>query len=192
LDTSRPFSVIAASFSVGGGFPFFGMPAGELQNSSVPLELLPGFDAARLSERLLEAQTGLDRFRVLEAFLLGRLKEHTGRSPAIRYAVNAFDRPSPLPKVGAVAEQLGWTSKRLVARFRAEVGLPPKVYSRVARFRKAVAALEDCSDVDWTDVALSCGYFDQAHFSHDFREFSGVTPSSYLRDRASTNHVPVR
>lgn len=158
LDTSRPLSVIAASFRVGGGFGFFGVPAGELQNSSVPLELLPGGDAATLSERLLEARNGLARFRALEQFLLGRLKEHAGASPAIRYAVNAFQRSNPPPSVGSVAERIGWTARRFIARFRDEVGLTPKVYSRVVRFRKAVATLDGCDDVDWADVALSCGY----------------------------------
>ena len=53
------------------------------------------------------------------------------------------------------------------------------------------ALMERNPNVDWTAVALSCGYFDQAHFIHDFREFAGVTPSMYLRFRASRNHVVV-
>jgi AraC-like DNA-binding protein len=46
-------------------------------------------------------------------------------------------------------------------------------------------------DVDWANVALSSGYFDQAHFIHDFRAFSGINPSTYLRQRTSRNHVSV-
>jgi transcriptional regulator GlxA family with amidase domain len=47
------------------------------------------------------------------------------------------------------------------------------------------------TDVDWLGVALSCGYFDQAHFNHDFHAFSGINPSAYLRNRASRMHVAV-
>lgn len=192
LDTSKPFSVIAAAFEPGGGFPFFNLPADELRNTSVPLDLLPGRDSRLLQERLLEADSTPARFRILEAFLLARLSGGAARSPGVRYALNAFGRSCPPPRVACVADRIGWTARRLIARFREEVGLTPKIYSRVARFRQVVASLDGSDNADWADVALSCGYFDQAHFIHDFKEFSGVTPSAYLRERVSANHVRVR
>jgi AraC-like DNA-binding protein len=51
--------------------------------------------------------------------------------------------------------------------------------------------VEGFTDVDWADIALSCGYFDQAHFNHDFRALAGLCPSAYLRDRMSRTHVIV-
>jgi transcriptional regulator GlxA family with amidase domain len=51
--------------------------------------------------------------------------------------------------------------------------------------------IEGVTDVDWADVALSCGYFDQAHFNHDFRAFAGLSPSTYLRHRVTRTHVAV-
>jgi AraC-like DNA-binding protein len=192
LDTSRPFGAIAASFKPGGGFPFFGLPAVELQNMILPLETVLGGGAHDLRDRLLDARTTLARFQALEGFLLARLVEHTGRSAAVVDALRAFHGTGRVPPVARVAAEIGWTASRFIATFRDEVGLTPKTYCRVARFRNALASLADSEDIDWTDVALSSGYFDQAHFIHDFKEFSGVTPSHYLRERVSAHHVRVR
>jgi AraC-like DNA-binding protein len=192
LDTSKPFSVIAASFKAGGGFPFFGRPADELSNLAVPLDALVGREACDLIDRLLGARSILARFLVLEQFLLARLAEHTGRSAAVLYALHAFEGASRAPRVASIVDEIGWSAARFIATFRSEVGLTPKVYSRVARFRRVVSSLERTQDVDWADVALSCGYFDQPHFVHDFKEFAGVTPSEYLAERVSTNHVRMR
>jgi AraC-like DNA-binding protein len=192
LDTSKPLSVLAASFKPGGGFPFFGVPADALQNAHVPLDALLGVARWGIRDGLMETGTTLAKFRILERFLLARLKEHTGRSAGVRYALHAFHSASRVPHIASVAEEIGWTAKKFITMFRREVGLAPKVYCRVARFRKVVGALEGCDDVDWADVALSCGYFDQAHFIHDFKGFSGITPTEYLRERVSTNHVRVR
>jgi len=192
LDTSTPFSVIAASFKAGGGFPFFGRPADELQNLSVPLDALVGRDASHLCDRLLNARTTLSRFQTLERFLFARLEEHTGRSAAVCYALRAFHDSSRMPRIASVVDEIGWSAARFIATFRHEVGLAPKVYCRVARFRTVVARVDGSDDVDWSDVALACGYFDQSHFVHDFKEFAGITPSEYLKERVSANHVRVR
>jgi AraC-like DNA-binding protein len=191
LDTSRPFSAIGVSFKAGGGFPFFGLPADELHNLVVPLDTLVGREGRELCDRLLEAPTTRARFLALERFLLARLDECGGRSGGIRYALDAFAGAGRVPKVATVAEQIGWTAGKLIAKFRGEVGLPPKTFCRVARFGKVLAALDEGADVDWCDVALSCGYFDQPHFAHDFKEFAGITPAEYLRERVSRNHVRI-
>jgi AraC-like DNA-binding protein len=72
------------------------------------------------------------------------------------------------------------------------VGLAPKVFCRVRRFQRVLRMLHKTTQVDWADVALECGYYDQAHFIHDFQSFCGLTPSAYLA--AATphlNHVPL-
>jgi AraC-like DNA-binding protein len=75
--------------------------------------------------------------------------------------------------------------------FRNEVGLSPKAFCRIRRFNEVLRHIERLATIDWLDVALSCGYFDQAHFNHDFRAFAGLSPSAYLRDRMSRTHVAV-
>ena len=188
LDTSQPFSVIAAHFKAGGGFPFFGVPACELRNQSIDLDLLWGSGAARIRDRLWEAQTPSDRFAVLERALIDSARGFDCDA-AVRYAIGEFERTNGARRVTDVVEQTGVSWNRLLSRFQAEVGLTPKAFCRLRRFNAVLAAVDGRGDVNWTDVALACGYFDQAHFNHDFRNFTGLSPSDYLRDRLSRMHV---
>jgi AraC-like DNA-binding protein len=191
LDTSRPFSVIGVHFRPGGGFPFFGVPGCELHNRSLTLDLVWGGYGASVSGRLWEAQTPKQRVRILEEALLDRARGRFDWHPAVRYALGVFDRWNGARSVTEVAQRIGMSTRRLAELFRSEVGLSPKAFCRIRRFNEALRRIERLTDVDWVDVALSCGYFDQAHFNHDFRAFSGLCPTNYLRHRTSLTHVAI-
>ena len=182
LPTTVMRRVIGAHFHPGGAFPFLGVPAGELQD--MQLELGDPF----LREAILEAPTPESRLDVLERALLARLRG-SERHPAVSFAVRALRRT---PSVAGVTEQIGMSTRRFSDLFRDQVGLTPKVYHRVMRFQSVLRRVWPMRDVDWTDVALACGYYDQPHFIHDFRAFSGLTPSQYLAARGDQlNHVPI-
>jgi AraC-like DNA-binding protein len=183
--------MIGVAFKPGGGFPFVGLPAGELHNLDVSLDAVWGRDADALRDRLLDAKTPAARFGIVERALAKKAAGRMARHPAVRYALQQFDAPAPSRSVADVTAQIGLSSRRFIEIFRNEVGLTPKLFCRIRRFQKVLAALEDASEVDWSDVALACGYFDQAHFIHDFRGFAGVNPSTYLRYRTHRNHVAV-
>jgi AraC-like DNA-binding protein len=191
LDTSKPFSMIGVAFKPGGGFPFIGLPAGELHNLDVPLEAVWGRSAAALRDRLLDANTPQAKFGVVEGALAERAARRPDGHPAVRYALKQFGAAAPFRSVADVTAQIGLSSRRFIEIFRNEVGLTPKLFCRIRRFQRVLDAVDDGSEVDWTNVALSCGYFDQSHFIHDFRAFSGVNPTTYLRYRTSRNHVAV-
>ena len=191
LDTSTPFSVIAVHFRPGGGYPFFGAPSTELHNRSVTLDLVWGGYAASVTDRLWESTTAESRFQVLEEALLSKARDGLDRHPAVRHALDVFDRTNGARTVGDVVQRIGISSRRFWELFRNEVGLSPKAFCRIRRFNEVLTHIERLTTVDWLDVALSCGYFDQAHFNHDFRAFAGLSPSAYLRDRMSRTHVVV-
>jgi len=74
---------------------------------------------------------------------------------------------------------------------RDEVGLTPKLFARITRFRRIIDSLQGSRQIHWSGLALECGYFDQAHFIHDFRAFAGISPAAYLQHRMSSNHVRI-
>ncbi|MEN3338317.1 MAG: hypothetical protein V7647_1993 [Acidobacteriota bacterium] len=87
---------------------------------------------------------------------------------------------------------VGLSERRFIDRFRTEVGLTPKLFCRVRRFQEVVRRVHRARAVNWSSVALSCGYFDQAHFINDFQAFSGLSPTTYLARKGDhQNHVPL-
>jgi AraC-like DNA-binding protein len=193
LDTSFTFSIIGAHFRAGGAFPFFDTPAGEFQDLGVSLEEVWGRFAKDVRDQLLQATNREARFRILERALLEKGKGRLDRRHrAVEHALKMFGRHEFPVSVADVTEQTGLSARRFIEVFRDEVGLTPKLYSRIQRFQNAIHTLYTVEDPDLVDVAMSCGYFDQAHFIHDFREFSGLNPSAYLRQRTPhLNHVPI-
>jgi AraC-like DNA-binding protein len=192
LDTSKPLSLIGAAFKAGGGYAFFGLPAGELQGLTVPVDTFWGSTAQALQGELLETRCSARRFSILERHLVARLSGSPPRSALVRFALQEFQQSDRCVSVAEVVEQTGVSARRFIEEFRQQVGLAPKAFCRMQRFRQVLRRISDASEVDWSDTALSCGYYDQAHFNHEFREFAGVSPSVYLACRtASPNHLRI-
>ncbi len=194
IDTSTETKVAGVHFKPGGAHPFLKLPFGELHNMHAGLDVFWGRAVAnRTRERLLEAQTPVAKARVLEETLLDVAGEAPSRHPAVAFALNEFHGMPEAQKIAAVTERIGLSPRRFIDVFRKEVGLTPKLFCRVRRFQKVLRLISAGRAVDWPEVALACGYFDQAHFNHDFRSFSGINPSSYLAEYTGhANHVPMR
>jgi AraC-like DNA-binding protein len=192
IDTAQQDSVIGVHFKPGGAFPFFKMPAIELHNLHVSLEDLWGQQAGLLRERLLEAQTPQKKFQVLEECLLARAFKPLERHRAVDHALGLFRNIHTAPAMTELADQIGISSRHFIQLFSNEVGLTPKLFARVRRFQQVLQNIRTGVEFSWVDMAASCGYFDQAHFIHDFKEFSGINPTTYLAQKTEhLNHVPI-
>ena len=65
-------------------------------------------------------------------------------------------------------------------KFRAQVGLSPKVYARIERFESALRIKAATPERSWTFIAHELGYYDQIHMVHDFLDLSGENPRATL------------
>jgi AraC-like DNA-binding protein len=153
-------------------------PMHELANRTVALgDLLP--EARELSERLRDAHAWPERFALVEAFLLRRLAGPQPPTLEVEWSWQRLRRTEGRAPIGALAAELGWSHRRLIARFREQIGITPKSVARVMRFDRAVAALRSPGP-RLAEVAFDCGYFDQAHLNRDFRELAGTTPTAFV------------
>lgn len=191
IDTAEQRAIVGAELTPGGSLPFFKPPAGALSGGHVSLDALWGREAALVRERVLEAKTPEAKLRAFEAVLRSRLTSAAPRDGAVDLALAAFADPEGGSTVGDVMGRLGMSPKRFIQTFTEKVGLTPKRYCRVLRFQQAISAIERGAVVSWADVALACGYYDQAHFIHDFRAFAALTPTEYAARRRERNHVAI-
>jgi AraC-like DNA-binding protein len=194
IDPAQHASILGVHFKPGGAFPFLGLPAGELADAHVDLETLWGRRAIELRGRLCAAATSAERFRLLEGALAAHpvrpLKHHS----AVPTALDAFRQTDEKARVREVARRVGLSQRRFIQVFTAEVGLTPKLFHRVQRFQRVRALVRKTAAPNWAQLAAACGYFDQSHLIHDFRAFSGLSPTDYLRQQSEQvlpNHVPL-
>lgn len=191
LATERMVAHMGVHFQPGGAFPFFDLPANALQNTVLDLDSLWGSAVYCLRDRLLAAPTPLIKFHLLEQALLARLASPVAHQAAVAFAVQAMQH-TPTHSLQAIVDQVGFSARRFGQLFAETVGLTPKLFSRVQRFQQVIQQTEGHTSVDWADLALRCGYFDQAHLIHDFRSFANLTPTAYLAQRNDhRNHVPM-
>jgi AraC-like DNA-binding protein len=160
----------------------FRVPMHMLAHRVVELDDVLGREADRLANRLYDAPAWPARFRILDDIILGRIADAPEPSPGVAWAYHQLLATAGCIRIGALASELGWSRKRLAARFREEVGLPAKSLARILRFRRALRLLER-NDRSLGEIALECGYFDQAHLNRDFRSFAGSTPTELLARR---------
>jgi AraC-like DNA-binding protein len=190
LETATLQHVMSVVFRPGGTREFFDLPADAFYNGVVPLEQVWGADALWLRDRLRDAPTPAEKFRVMDAALLRRRSERRQLHAAVRHALGRFGRDAHIRSVLAVTKETGVSRRHLAQLFRQQVGITPKLYCRVHRFQRVVQRISAGAAVDWADVALAGGYCDQSHFANEFRDFSGMTPGDYLAsDRPYVNHV---
>ena len=192
IDTLQQERVVGIQFRPGGAFPFVRMPASEIENASVDLGDLWLGKAGEIRERLLAGSSVDSMLADLERRLLEQLVRPLELHPAIAYALDQFRLSAHTGRVAAVTGQIGLSPRRFIELFHRQIGLTPKVFCRVRRFQHVLRTIHLRRSVDWAQIALECGYYDQAHFIHDFQCFSGLTPSGYLACATPhLNHVPL-
>lgn len=157
------------------------LPLHSLAHHAVPIEDV--LDEPFLVERLHSAGDWPARFRLIDSVLAKRLEAARPPSAELVWAWRRLVETDGRLAIGALAEELGWSRKRIAARFREQIGLPPKAFARLLRFERARAVVEGSRQrPDWARVALECGYYDQSHLVNDFRAFSGRTPETFFQD----------
>jgi AraC-like DNA-binding protein len=151
-----------------------GFASSEVTGRFVDLSLVFA-SADGLIERLAEAATDARRVALLEEWLVDR----ACRPPLVNVhgAVDTILATCGRATVSMLAAQAGTSVRQMERQFQAEVGLTPKTFARIIRLQAALRRVRQDRPLD--DIALSCGFFDQAHMSRDFRQLAATSPAAW-------------
>ena len=171
---------VGVHFKPWGLAPFLPMPAAELCDRPVTVEEVWGRPTvAELRDRLATAAGPHEMLTLLEDQLM-RLVCETAGLGLVRHTSSVIAAATGAVAIGDLSVAAGVSSTHLAQRFKEVVGVTPKRLARTYRFTATVLAIDPAGPVDWRELAGRAGYYDQAHFGHEFRAFTGLTPTRYL------------
>ena len=157
----------------------FSVPMQELTNSHHEARAVLGPGIEELADRLNEGRSFEQRVWIANAYFTCRCAKLGPPDRVTQAAMSVLGRRGRI-QVPALAEQACMSQRQFERRFTREIGLPPKLYARIARFESALESKALSKTESWTEITNRLGYFDQMHLIKDFREFSGEVPTSLI------------
>ena len=182
----RPFPThfVGVSLSPACVRPLFGVDAFETSDRVVELEDLIGTDARILYEQIERCGTTAGRFSCLAAFLRRlRATSTLSVSKIATHAMNLTSVANGNIRIDEICDELRISRKHLNELYKSTVGVSPKTFARLARFRSVMDHVYCASD-SWVKIATDSGFIDQSHLILDFKKFAGESPISFLKHRA--------
>jgi AraC-like DNA-binding protein len=172
--------VLGVRLTPPGAFAAFGTALHEVTDITVDLRDLAGIAADELGDRCHQAGSAEGCVRIAARWVGERVLSSSRSDPGIVAALRTIDCANGVLGIADLAETCGFLRHRFTTAFRDQVGVTPKRYARIARFRHAQRLLL-AGAAPLGEIALAAGYYDQPHLTAEFREHAGLTPSAYLQ-----------
>lgn len=161
-----------------GAYVLLGVPASLATGTTLDLTDLVGGDACELTERCHAAPTARERFQIVGRWLDARRAGAAAPHEGIAWTARHLEQYDGAPAIATLRARTNLGAARFVQTFRQQVGVSPKRYARVLRFRRALALLR--ANERLADAALAAGFYDQPHMNADFREMAGMSPTEFV------------
>lgn len=159
-----------------------GVSPGELVDNVYDLHDLPVPWARSLIDRLRAAPDWAARFAVLDTELAVGPDRPVTLLGEIQWAWHQLLAHGGAPRVSELAAEVGWSRRHFGARFADAVGVPPKQAARLVRFERSNELLRGGTIGSLSQLAVECGYYDQAHLTNDWRQLAGCSPGTWIAE----------
>ena len=172
--------LLGVRFHPGGTSAFMRVPMNEVTDHVAELGSLSRELERELVSVSEDLATLAEKMKAVESVLLSRIRD----TPWSMLLAARIVSSAGLISVDQLALDAGISSRQLERRFMREVGVGPKLLSRILRFQQVFRAVER-SDSAWASIAIECGYYDQAHLIRDFNQFAQQTPSVLFAEQTA-------
>ncbi|WP_433203527.1 helix-turn-helix domain-containing protein [Dactylosporangium sp. CS-047395] len=180
IEQSGDAAGIQVALSPLGARALLGLPAGALAGADLDGADVLGPFAAELRERAALAADWPARFRVVDELLTRRADPELAPAPEVAFAWRRLCASGGAVSPAELAGETGWSARYLARRFGVEIGLAPKVAARVTRFDRARRLLIGSGGgYPLAELAIACGYYDQAHLTREFAALAGLPPGRW-------------
>lgn len=173
--------IFVVKFTATGAARLLNMPLQEMRDRGEPAQDLLGPETERLADAILAGPRLKDRYRAAVRFFRQLLPRMAPTDAAVRLALQRTVLRKGQATVAELADGTALSTRQLERRFAAGVGLTPKQFARIVRFRAVLAHLRATNYSSLTALAYQNGYYDQAHLIRDFRQFAGTSPNGYRK-----------
>ena len=184
--------VFGVKFRPGAFRPYFGRSVASLRDRSVPIDEVFGTKGAALARKVSDLGGEADKAAAVERFLNARKTPSDPNVERVSNIVDEIAEDREIVSVEQVVERWRFGKRTLQQLFGSYVGVWPKWVINRYRLHEAVERLQAGAHINFTELAMELGYFDQAHFIRDFRKLVGCTPAAYTRRHPRVHEVSAR
>lgn len=157
----------------------FSLPACELANETAELGYLLKSVGSELEERIVLARNTKERCELICRFTEQRLAAVRMAELPVFSAIREIIHQAPVERIAELSKRYYLSERQFERQFRQYAGLSPKMFARIVRFQ-AAASFYEADKMSLGNIALECGYYDQAHFINEFKFFSGLHPKVFF------------
>jgi AraC-like DNA-binding protein len=170
---------ISVCFYPDSAYLFFHLPMSEVKDSLTNLQYLWPTEANVMEEEIGNIDSKEQKVFIIQQYLLKQLRRNR-HDKTIAFCVQAIQKAGSPFSVATLADKAGVSQRQLSRKFNQYIGLSTKEFIHINRFIDSLSNLKKYPDKSLTDIAYESGYYDQAHFIHDYKAFAGLTPSAVM------------
>lgn len=182
IEPTGKTGIFSARFYPTGLKPFVDFDISEIAGQNINIYDIWKNDGKILENKILNSKNDEQRINILEFFLLEKLFKFQENNKIVDLCVNTIIKSNGNVTIDKLAYDLNIGKRHLERRFISSVGLSPKMLSRIIRFQNILNMIEHKQFSSLTMIAYEGGFYDQAHFIRDFKEFTGLNPKQYFSE----------